>query len=268
MKSIVYINGKANFNLTLYKKYTIRDIKNILFTKLHGYLQELHIRFFLNNKTELEVFNTDKYDNINLKSVWEQISEPIFYITENNREREREKAITRGNFLTGTKDVDRLILNYLSDTDFLQMCNLNKAYSERVCNDSYFRLRTEKRFPETIKYKDYINKNDEIKRVRTWKNHYLNLVKYIDLLQTDYEYIYTAEDKSPELLYLARQSIPKHFTYTKDKAVRWASARGHLPVVKYLVEHGANIHVRNDFALRLAIKNGHNDVVEYLQSLP
>ena len=52
-----------------------------------------------------------------------------------------------------------------------------------------------------------------------------------------------------------------------DFNVRWASRNGHLDVVKYLVEKGANIHAKNNEALRLASYNGRSDVVNFLQSL-
>ena len=50
-----------------------------------------------------------------------------------------------------------------------------------------------------------------------------------------------------------------------DEALRWSAASGHLKVVKYLVEHGANIHACNDQALKLSFKNGHTEVAEYLR---
>ena len=40
--------------------------------------------------------------------------------------------------------------------------------------------------------------------------------------------------------------------------------RGHIEVVKYLVEHGADIHAVNEQALRLAKENGHIEIVKYL----
>ena len=42
----------------------------------------------------------------------------------------------------------------------------------------------------------------------------------------------------------------------------FASYNGHLEVVKVLVEHGANIHADNDYAVRLATRNGHTDIYE------
>ena len=184
--------------------------------------------------------------------------------------------------LTGIRDLDREIVNKLSDKDLLQICLLNKTYSERVCDDSYFRLRTENGFPETVQYKEN----------RSWKNHYLNIVKYIDLLQRKYNYNYVEKDKSPELLYLARRIVPGFYnknraliyasinahllvvqylvengadiTVEDNGALIYASENGHLPVVKYLVEHGANITAQNNYALRWASKNGHLSVVKYL----
>jgi ankyrin repeat protein len=44
----------------------------------------------------------------------------------------------------------------------------------------------------------------------------------------------------------------------------WASDQGHLEIVKYLVEQGADIHANQDSAFRWAAKNGRLDVVKYL----
>ena len=164
---------------------------------------------------------------------------------------------TGNNLLTGIKDLDREIVNKLSDRDLLQICSLNKTYSQRVCDDSYFRLRTEKGFPETIQYKDSVNPQ------RTWKNHYLNIVNYVDLLQEKYKYEYKKLDKSPELLYLARRLV-HHYIYNKNRALIYASIHGKLPIVKYLVEQGANVNHNNDLSLVYASENGHLTVVKYL----
>ncbi|AGF85729.1 repeat protein [Moumouvirus goulette] len=52
--------------------------------------------------------------------------------------------------------------------------------------------------------------------------------------------------------------------YADDYAFRWASKKGYLEVVQYLVECGANIHALDDLALREASENGHLKVVKYL----
>ena len=49
-----------------------------------------------------------------------------------------------------------------------------------------------------------------------------------------------------------------------DKALRFASAYGHLAVVEFLVKAGANVHAKDDEALRWASMYGHLPVVEFL----
>ena len=164
------------------------------------------------------------------------------------------------NLLTGIRDVDREIVNKMSDRDFLQMCSLNRTYYGSVCDETYFRIRTEDRFPETIHYKDYVR----TRKVRTWKNHYLAIVKYIDLLETEYRYNYQPRDKSPELLYNTLSLYPTFFINGKDQILGLASQDGHLIIVKYLVEQGADIHYNQSQALPLASENGHLTIVKYL----
>ena len=45
------------------------------------------------------------------------------------------------------------------------------------------------------------------------------------------------------------------------------SQDGRLDQVIIALKKGANIHANNDYALRLASKDGHLDVVKYLESL-
>ena len=45
-----------------------------------------------------------------------------------------------------------------------------------------------------------------------------------------------------------------------------ASKKGHLEIVIYLTEQGANIRMQNDKALRLASQNGHLEVVKFLHN--
>lgn len=47
-----------------------------------------------------------------------------------------------------------------------------------------------------------------------------------------------------------------------------SSEYGGLEMVKYMVSKGADVHANNDSALRNAIKYGHDDVADYLRSLP
>jgi len=49
-----------------------------------------------------------------------------------------------------------------------------------------------------------------------------------------------------------------------DWALIRASKHGHLPVVQFLISHGADVHALNDNALCWASNNGHLDVVKFL----
>ena len=46
-----------------------------------------------------------------------------------------------------------------------------------------------------------------------------------------------------------------------------ASGNGHLDVVKFLVEKGANVHAKGDQALHWASEECHLDVVNFLQNV-
>ncbi len=49
-----------------------------------------------------------------------------------------------------------------------------------------------------------------------------------------------------------------------DYALGVAALNGHLDVVKYLVQNGADIHARDDYMLRNVI---HSGIVDYLKSI-
>ncbi len=182
------------------------------------------------------------------------------------------------NFLTGNKDVDRLILFNLSDKNILIACKTNKYAKERVCDETFFRNLVFERYPETIKYKDYV-------KVRDWKNFYLSIIYYIDKLRADYKFNYTKKknkykeinpeleylarkknkykDINPELEYLARKNVT-NIQYNDSDGLTYAATRGHLPIVKYLTERGADINYLDDFALMQASANGDLQLVKYL----
>ena len=49
-----------------------------------------------------------------------------------------------------------------------------------------------------------------------------------------------------------------------DNALRWASQKGYLDIVIFLVENGANIRADDTDALKVASRGGHLSVIEYL----
>ena len=54
------------------------------------------------------------------------------------------------------------------------------------------------------------------------------------------------------------------FRVLDNRAVRHASVNGHIEVVKYLVEKGADFRARDNHAVTAASANGHLEVVKYL----
>jgi ankyrin repeat protein len=52
--------------------------------------------------------------------------------------------------------------------------------------------------------------------------------------------------------------------WEKDYALIYASENGHLNVVKFLVDKGANIHTQEEKPLILACQDGYIDVVKFL----
>src|SRR3990167_8398204 len=55
-----------------------------------------------------------------------------------------------------------------------------------------------------------------------------------------------------------------HFGTTNIYHLIYACRYGLCELVKYLVEHGADIHIQDDYPLRSASENGKFDVVKYL----
>ena len=64
--------------------------------------------------------------------------------------------------------------------------------------------------------------------------------------------------------YLVEQGADIHTQIDVNDALIKAILNGHLEVVRYLIEHGADIHAQNDSALRWASHNGHLEVVKHL----
>lgn len=52
-----------------------------------------------------------------------------------------------------------------------------------------------------------------------------------------------------------------------DEALRDVAKKGNLNIFKYLIEHGANIHAFYNAPLRMAKMNKHTDVVNYLLNI-
>jgi len=63
---------------------------------------------------------------------------------------------------------------------------------------------------------------------------------------------------------LSDVEMHKKFNLNIRASLCWASKNGHLEVVKFLVEKGANVHTNIDYPHCLASENGHLEVVKFL----
>jgi len=101
--------------------------------------------------------------------------------------------------------------------------------------------------------------NDHFLKPILMHNHFLHA-------ENDYVLRWASDNGHLEVVkFLIEQGADIHAD--DDASLRWASYYGHLPVVQYLVEQGADIHADDDGALSCASYNGHLLVVEYLNSL-
>ncbi len=170
--------------------------------------------------------------------------------------------------LTGNRDTDRLVASYLDDNDILEFCKTNR-YFYKIFNNEFFHNIVLSRYPETVQYKDYV------KKVDNWKEYFRIIVKYITLLEKEFNYKYKTEDGSPELKYLSYVCVRNTKKYKNRMEFIiceniylgmfvCACESGILYIIKYLLEKVNNIYIGLNFGLLAAIENAHLSVVEYL----
>jgi hypothetical protein len=183
--------------------------------------------------------------------------------------------------LSGIRDLDREILGKLEDVELLKACSIDKYSWNIVCDDGFLKRRLTAKYPEIERYKS----EDE-----TWKSFFSKTTCYIELMKEKYDYDYSfgnfiTQYKLFEEICggISIHSILINFSkvgelalviwlfskydfdiYAINDSFVWACANGHLEVVKYLFERGAEIHFVNDSALREASQAGQLNIVKYL----
>lgn len=179
--------------------------------------------------------------------------------------------------LSGITDLDREILSKLDNRELLRACSIDKHTWNKVCNDDFLRRRLIQKYPEIETYK---HKNE------SWKQFFIKAVNYIALMEEEFEYEYISGNFFKQYKLLHKTDIDALLVDSAlegeiyrviwalfkgadihaedDNALKWASEKGHLDVVKYLVKHGSDINAEHNYALVHASQNGHLDVVKYL----
>ena len=150
--------------------------------------------------------------------------------------------------LSGLKDVDREILKHVDDEELLKICTINRKTWNEVCDDNFLRRRLMK-YPGIEEYK-FENES--------WKQFYLRVLYYVSRMQEEYEYKYNGGD------FRLQYDLLGYFK--GNKLLIEAARKGELGVVKYAIDKGADHRAIDDYALKLAIYNGHSSVAKFLLS--
>ena len=152
------------------------------------------------------------------------------------------------------KDLQQYILLQLDDNDLSKTFRTSKKAANFCDNDEFWRLRI------LFVYNSDLSKYKE--KCKTYREIYIDLRKY---QKKSIETLLFRSSKLgylPVVTYLVEKGANIHLG--DDEAFRLAAENGHLPVVTYLVEKGANIHAKDDEALRWTAIHGHLPVVTYL----
>jgi len=178
--------------------------------------------------------------------------------------------------LTRIKDVDREILSKLDDRDLLKACSIDKYTWNTVCDDVFLKRRLLPRYPKIEKYK---------KENESWKQFFLRSIKYISLLKENFNYIYKSGNFEKKYIILISEKLLNFIRKSNLNMVIWSIKNGadvnyenkitgddplsiatekdkNLEIVKYLVEHGADIE-KSD-AIRSSIESGQIKITKYL----
>jgi len=184
---------------------------------------------------------------------------------------------------TKNKDVDReILLKIKSDRQLLDTCSVDK-YALSLCNESFFRNRLQRKYPETLQ-----DKPEEMK----WKEYYLKMVYYVGKLSEKYNFPFVKgnpekyykifqEPKNYLQLYEASKNnyfdlikffIKKDKDYTSSDIAEWgisgAAEYDHLDLVKYFLAATKQFPEYNkvflDIALGAASGTNRKSLIDYL----
>ena len=150
--------------------------------------------------------------------------------------------------LSGLKDVDREILKHVDDKDLVRVCSTDRKTWNDVCDDNFLKRRLSK-YPGIEKYK---------RENESWKQFFLRFIYYTSKMREDHQFEYTFGDFKKQFA-----TLENHKGKPTDLLLNTAR-NGDLPLVSYSLEHGADIHIAGDYALRYAVESGNFDVMKYL----
>jgi len=188
------------------------------------------------------------------------------------------------------KDVLLIVLSKINNQDLLNICQVNKYFSNLCNNENLWRNKLWKEYR-----KIYPEEN------QTWKNMYLKLVYYmnknkyektsdsfLDSIEDGHlevvKYLSTLIDINPVLnfeivtcssyhgnlnIVIFLSTLPEVDFSIQDYAIQTTSQKGYLEVVKFLSTlPNVDPSAGNNYAIQRASYYGHIEVVKYLSALP
>ena len=153
----------------------------------------------------------------------------------------------------GNLDIDREVLLLLNNEDMLSFAAVNKYMFTKVCDDTFFRIKVYR-----------INLSAEYKhKDETWKRFYLRFIYYKNKMKkySGYQYIsgdFAKQDKIFNLGLGWKNDIRKSFFLFN------AAGQGELDLVKHALVQGAKINPYYDNPLVAATRDGHLEIVKFL----
>jgi len=220
----VYVDGVPKFKITVIRNTQIGQIKKLL-----GEYIEAKMEVYKGK--ELPVFQTNKYDKVNLSGVFNKMKDSKIFLKSKPKNIKNVKNVkvaktavaqsTKG-FPTGLKDVDLYFLSSLDDRSLLNALNTNKATREYRNNEDMWRNRFR-----------HLNPEVEFTPKGLWRDFSLSLIKYMALAENDY-----------------------------NKALRLAARDGNADVVKFFAFKTNNWN----YGLFGAIEGGHRNWIDYFIS--
>jgi len=240
MKIVVFLDLVPQEYLEIKKTTIIRSIKKYL----EKYNNIERIQFFVNDKTESKILNSDKYNKYNLSSIWKDLNNPAIYL------------YTPNPFKYTSKDMVFKIMDEMDDFTLLNFCKINNQRdSEGVlyCNNEKF---WENRFIQ--KYGE-VDKNQD----RTWKDLYLNILYYnenkrklwklyknnknldlIDFFTKNYKDSYKLKINIYNSIIANNKNLINFFIFQGfndwNYGLELATLKGDKDLIKFFISQGAN----------------------------
>lgn len=149
-------------------------------------------------------------------------------------------------------------MNKLVLDDLSMVCQISKKYYTICEDEAFWRLQVKSEFgeladlkPDNIKYPAWrkILRNNRIgNKTLTQILLFAMTSGYVKL----FDYALKQGAKLPKT------------DNTLDDALRWAAHMGYYDMVKYTIEHGANVNSQEGYPLQEASALGYHQIVEYL----